>query len=152
MHGLNLSLAAIAAASLSMNLNYRDEFGVVLFSEKVNVFKRIDQPKDLDQVISGVLDILPEGRTNIGLGLAAGVREIRRTNIENRIGILLTDGWQNIGHDPLRLAGQFPKLHVLNLPGGNPELSRKIAQAGRGLFLPLRDMFDVPHAVLTCLN
>jgi len=34
----NLSMAAIAVTSLAMNLDARDEYGVVLFSGKVNVF------------------------------------------------------------------------------------------------------------------
>ena len=152
MQGINLSMAAIAVASLATNLDYRDEYGVVLFSEKVNIFKRINQPKSLDKVISGVLDILPEGRTNIDLGLSTGLKEIRRTNIDHKVGILLTDGWQNIGQDPVIIATKFPILHVINLPGGNPDLSRKIAKSGGGYFIPLRDMFDVSRAIVTCLR
>lgn len=151
MQGLNLSIAAIAAASLAMNLNYRDEYGIVIFSEKVNIFKRVGQPKHLDGVISGILDILPEGRTNISIGLHAGLEELRRTNIQNRIGILLTDGWQNIGEDPIKVALQFPQLHVINLPGGHPVLSKKIAEAGKGCFVPVNDMLDVSKAIVTCL-
>lgn len=127
MQGEKLSMSAIAAASLALNLEYRDEYSVVLFSEKVNVFKRMDQGLHLDRVISGVLDILPEGRTHIGLGLSVGLEELHRSRAEQRFGILLTDGWQNVGHDPEVIAGKFPVLHVINLPGGNPDLSRKIA-------------------------
>ena len=152
MQGINLSMAAIAVASLAMNLDYKDEYGVVLFSERVNIFKRIDQPKHLDQVISGVLDILPEGRTNIGLALSVGLREIRRTGIDHKVGILLTDGWQNMGPDPVSVAGKFPRLHVINLPGGSPELSKRIAKAGKGYFVPLKDRFDVFKAIITCLQ
>ena len=151
MQGLNLSIAAIAAASLAMNLNYRDEYGIVIFSEKVNIFKRVGQPKHLDGVISGILDLLPEGRTDISIGLHAGFDELRRTNIQNRIGILLTDGWQNIGEDPIKVALQFPQLHVINLPGGQPVLSKKIAKAGRGCFVPVNEMLDVSKAIVTCL-
>jgi Mg-chelatase subunit ChlD len=151
MQGLNLSIAAIAAASLAMNLNYRDEYGIVIFSEKVNIFKRVGQPKHLDGVISGILDLLPEGRTDISMGLHAGLEELRRTNIQNGIGILLTDGWQNIGEDPIKIALQFPQLHVINLPGGQPVLSKKIAQAGKGCFVPVNDMLDVSKAIVTCL-
>jgi hypothetical protein len=97
-------------------------------------FKRIDQPTHLDQVIRGVLDVLPEGRTNIGIGLSAGLEELRRSHIQNKIGILLTDGWQNIGQDPISIALKYPQLHVINLPGGHPVLSRKISQAGKGVF------------------
>lgn len=152
MQGVNLSMAAIAVASLAMNLDYKDEYGVVLFSERVNIFKRIDQPKHLEKVVSGVLDILPEGRTNIGLALSAGLREIRRTRIDNKIGILLTDGWQNMGQDPVAVASKYPRLNVINLPGGNPELSKRIAKAGKGYFVPLRDMLDVSKAIITCLQ
>ena len=151
MQGLNLAIAAIAAASLAMNLNYRDEYGIVIFSEKVNIFKRVDQPKHLDEVISGILDLLPEGRTDISIGLHAGLEELRRTNIQNRIGILLTDGWQNIGQDPIKIALQFPQLHVINLPGGLPVLSKKIAEAGKGCYVPVNDMLDVSKAIVTCL-
>ncbi|TRZ54277.1 VWA domain-containing protein [bacterium] len=151
MQGLNLAIAAIAAASLAMNLNYRDEYGIVIFSEKVNIFKRVGQPKHLDGVISGILDLLPEGRTDISIGLHAGLEELRRTNIQNRIGILLTDGWQNIGQDPIKIALQFPQLHVINLPGGQPVLSKKIAEAGKGCYVPINDMLDVSKAIVTCL-
>jgi len=152
MQGMKLSMAAIAVASLAMNLDYGDEYGIVLFSERVHPLKRIDQAMDIDQVICGVLDVLPEGRTNLGLGLSAGLREIQRSRVEQRVGILLTDGWQNVGYDPIALAAKFPKLHVINLPGGAPEISQKIAKAGRGLFMPATDMLDVPKAVLAALE
>jgi hypothetical protein len=152
MQGANLSMAATAVAALAMNLDHRDEYAVVLFSEKVHIFKGIDQARHLDQVISGVLDILPEGRTNIGLGLSAGLQQIHRSGVDDRFGILLTDGWQNVGDDPVGLAAKFPKLHVINLPGGHPELSKRIARNGKGQFVPMKDMLDVPKAILSCLN
>lgn len=123
-----------------------------MFSEKVSLLKRIDQAVPIDKVISQILDVLPEGRTNLGLGLSAGFREIQRSPVEHRIGILLTDGWQNIGHDPVVVASKFPRLHVINLPGGAPELSEKIAKAGRGRLVPTTDMLDIPRAVLTALE
>ena len=152
MYGENLSMAAIAVASLAMNLDLKDEYGVVFFSEKVNVYKHIDQKKHIDEVIKSVLDILPEGRTNIELGLSAGFQEIQRSSIADRMGILLTDGWQNIGRDPMELARRFPKLHVINLPGGSSELSKKISKAGKGKYIMLQSIFDVPKAILCCLN
>jgi Mg-chelatase subunit ChlD len=152
MQGVNLSFAAIAASSLAMNLNYKDQYGVILFSEKVNIFKRIDQPKYLDEVLSGILNILPEGRTNIGIGLSAGLEELQRTNLQHKIGILLTDGWQNVGTDPIKLALKFPRLHVINLQGGDPVLSKKIAEVGKGYFIPINDILDVSKAIVTCLK
>lgn len=151
MHGSNLSIAAIAASSLAMNLDFKDDYGIVLFSEKYHVFKRIDQPRHLDEVIRGILDILPEGRTNIAIGLTAGLQELRRSNVQQKMGILLTDGWQNVGQDPIKIALRFPQLHVINLPGGNVKLAKEIARAGRGRFIPLDDMLDVSKAIITCL-
>jgi Mg-chelatase subunit ChlD len=99
----------------------------------------------------GVLDILPEGRTNISLGLSAGLQQIQKSGVDERFGILLTDGWQNVGRNPIETAARFPRLHVISLPGGNPELSRRIARAGKGHFIPLRQMTDVSKAILRCL-
>ena len=152
MQGENLSMAAIAVTSLAMNLDARDEYGVVLFSEKVNIFKRVDQAMPLDRVINEIMNIRPEGRTNIELGLSRGLKEIQRSTIDSKIGILLTDGQQNVGLDPLVVAGNFPKLHVINLPGGKPDLSKKMAECGRGSFIPLKSMFDVPKAIVKCLQ
>ncbi len=152
MQGLNLSMAAIATSSLAMNLNVRDQYGVILFSERFNVFKGIDQPKYLDEVLSGILNSLPEGRTNIGVGLSAGLKELQKTNVQHKMGILLTDGWQNIGSDPVKIAPKFPRLHVISLPGGNPVLARKIAQVGRGYFIPINGLLDISRAIVTCLN
>ncbi len=152
MQGTKLSMAAVAVGSLAMNLDGEDEYGIVLFSERVNLLKRIDQAMHIDRVISQVLDILPEGRTNLCLGLSAGLREIQRSRVEQRIGILLTDGWQNLGHDPIALAAKFPQLHVINLPGGSPELSGKIAKAGRGRCVTATDVLQVPSAVLATLQ
>jgi len=152
MQGTKLSMAAIAVASLALNLDYGDEYGIVLFSERVHVLKRIDQAMHIDEVIRRVLDVLPEGRTNLGLGLSAGLSEIQRSPVDHRIGILLTDGWQNVGHDPIHLAARFPKLHVINFPGGAPEVSHRIARSGRGSFMSATDLLDVPKAVLAALE
>ena len=151
MQGEKLSMAAIAVASIAMNLDRKDEYSVVLFSEQVNILKRVDQQKPLDEVIRKVLEILPGGRTNIGLGLLAGLKEINRSVTEHKTAILLTDGQQNTGHDPLPLARRFPQLHVISLPGGKPSFAQEIARCGRGHFISLNNMLDVPKAILKCL-
>lgn len=152
MQGENLSMAAIAVASMAMNLDGRDEYGVVLFSEKVNLFKSVTQRKPLDAVIRNVLDILPGGRTDIRLGLLAGLQEIHRSTVEQKTAVLITDGQQNAGGDPLPVARRFPRLHVINLPGGKAEFSERIARVGKGHFIPLRTLFDVPKAMIRCLG
>ncbi|MCB2185644.1 MAG: VWA domain-containing protein [Deltaproteobacteria bacterium] len=152
MQGEKLSLAAIAVASLALNLDARDEYGVVLFSEKAKITKRVDQALPLDRVLNEILNLRPEGRTNLELGISTGLRELQRSTIEGKIGILLTDGQQNVGGDPLPPAGRFPKLHVINLPGGKAEFAKKIAACGRGSYVALQGMHDVPKAILQCLR
>jgi len=125
---------------------------VVLFSERVNILKRIDQQKPLDEIIRQVLEIVPEGRTDIGAGLLAGLNEINRATSEQKMAILLTDGQQNMGHDPLALARRFPQLHVINLPGGKEDFSQKIAKCAKGEFIKVNNMLDVPKAILKCLS
>jgi hypothetical protein len=152
MQGENLSIAAIAATSMAINLDHKDEYGVILFSEQANHYKRIDEQKMIDEVIKGILDIQPGGRTNICIGLLAGLREIQRSTIDQKIGILLTDGQQNIGNDPMLMARKYPQLHVINLPGGKPDLSKKIAECGKGHYIPLKNILDVPKAIVRCLD
>jgi hypothetical protein len=152
MQGINLSMAAIATSSLAMNLNLKDQYAVILFSDRFNIFKKIDQPRYLDDILTGILTSLPEGRTNIGAGLSAGLGELQRANVQHRIGILLTDGWQNAGIDPVKVAMRFPQLHVVGLPGGNPVLSKKIAKVGRGHFLAVNSILEIPKAIATCLS
>jgi len=152
VQGEKLAMAAVAVASIATNLEGRDEYGVVLFSERVNILKRIDQQKPLDEIIRQVLEIVPEGRTDIGAGLLAGLNEINRATSEQKMAILLTDGQQNMGHDPLALARRFPQLHVINLPGGKEDFSQKIAKCAKGEFIKVNSMLDVPKAILKCLS
>ena len=152
MQGEKLSMAATAVASLAINLDYGDEYGLVIFSDKARIMKRIDQAMSVDRVIREVLNVLPEGRTDLSLGLSAGLHEIERSRVEQRIGILATDGWQNLGHDPAGLAARFPRLNVIGFPGGSSEHSEKMARAGRGRLVLASDMLDVPKAIRMVLD
>ncbi|HOK07613.1 MAG TPA: vWA domain-containing protein [Syntrophales bacterium] len=152
MQGEKLAMAACTCASLAVNLDARDDYAVVLFSERVKVCKGLDQAVGLDEILRTVLEVRPEGRTDIGVGLEAGLREIRRSGLEKRMGILLTDGQQNVGQDPLAVARRYPQLHVILLPGGNRRLAEEIAAKGRGGLIGLKTILDVPRAVLQCLQ
>jgi len=151
MKGRKMAMAALAAASLALNVEKTDEYGVILFTEDTEQAKGIRQPTPFRQVVRHILGIVPDGCTDIALGLQGGLRELHRSQAQEKIGILLSDGWKNMGADPLTVARQFPRLHVIGLPGGDPAMCQKIATAGKGYFMPVRELVDMPRALKLCL-
>jgi Mg-chelatase subunit ChlD len=151
MKGRKMAMAALAAASLALNIQRTDEYAVVLFTEDTELAKGVRQPVRFRRVVRHILRIAPEGCTDIALGLRDGLRELRRSQAQDKTGILLSDGWRNMGSDPLTVARRFSRLHVIGLPGGDSTACDEIAAAGRGQFVPVHELADVPHAVRTCL-
>ncbi len=98
-----------------------------------------------------ILEMKPEGCTDVAEGLKIGLSESRRANALHNVGILVSDGWLNTGKDPLPLVRQFSRLHVVELPGGDHELCARIARIGNGVVVPVRELNEVPSAVRRCL-
>lgn len=151
MRGQKMAMAALATASLALNIEKTDEYGVVLFTEDTERAKGIRQPSPFRQVVRHILGIVPDGCTDIALGLQGGLRELHRSRARERIGVLLSDGWKNMGDDPLLIARRFPRLHVIGLPGGDPAMCKKIAAAGKGHFVPVHELAEMPRALRFCL-
>jgi Mg-chelatase subunit ChlD len=151
MKGRKMAMAALAAASLALNIERSDEYGVVLFTEDTERAKGIRHSTPFRHVVRHILGIVPDGCTDVALGLQDGLRELRRSQAQDKTGILLSDGWKNMGGDPLTVARRFPTLHVIGLPGGDPAMCEEIAAAGKGRFVPVHDLADVPRALRVCL-
>jgi uncharacterized protein with von Willebrand factor type A (vWA) domain len=151
MRGQKMAMAALATASLALNIEKTDEYGVVLFTEDTEHIKGMRQPSPFRQVMHHILGIKPDGCTDIALGLQAGLRELHRSQAQEKIGILLSDGWKNMGDDPVMTARRFSKLYVIGLPGGDPVMCQKIAAAGKGYFVPVHELAEIPRALRVCL-
>ncbi len=153
MSGENMAIAAVAAAVLALKLHPED-LSVVVFEDKANAVTHLDVPDPADEVVRRMLDQPVRGYTNIEAALALGAAELERGRNPRRSGLLITDGVVTAGGDPVPLAHRFPHLFVLLTEDYkmNPELCRRLADAGHGDVFPVRTYRDLPARLLDVAN
>ena len=151
MRGSKAVAAALATATLILNLRPADEWGLVTFADQGRTVRAISRRRPQEEIIREILDMQPQGCTDIARGLESGLMEIARAQSYDHIGIVISDGWLNTGPDPLPLVRQFTRLHLIELPGGDHEFCTRMAQVGRGVVAPVRELEEVPWAVRRCL-
>jgi Mg-chelatase subunit ChlD len=152
MRGSKSAAAALVAAVLLLNLRPDDRFAVTGFSDEARVIRPLGPRKVHERILQDILDIRPGGCTDIAKGLKSGICELNKAGACHRIGILVSDGWLNTGHEPLPLAREFRRLHVIELPGGDHDLCEKMGAAGHGVVTPVRELAEIPSAVKRCLR
>jgi MoxR-like ATPase/Mg-chelatase subunit ChlD len=155
MAGRKILTAALCTGVLSHALK-DEEFAVLLFSGKTCVLKKMTGQKDLHKLIREILEQQPEGYTDIKGALDTGLKQMANASFKAKIGVLITDGIHTTG-DPVPTAEEYPALHVLATPSPrgkvvNFENCRRLAKAGKGKFLVLRNYEDVPSTVLRLLR
>ncbi len=153
MSGENMAIAAVAAAVLALKLHPED-LSVVVFEDKATAVTHLDVPDPATEVVRRMLDQPVRGYTNIAAALELGAAELERGRSPRRSGLLITDGVVTAGGDPLPLAHRFPKLFVLLTEDYkmNPELCRRLADAGHGDVFPVRTYHDLPARLLDVAN
>jgi len=158
MYGRLLLNAALTTSVLAYNME-KEDFAIVLFNSTAMVMKKINQKKQIIDIIDDILDSEAVGFTNIYIGLEKGLKELNKVkeNRKSRFGILITDGNYNRGDDPIILAKKYPKLHVIGMPAENDadrgiDTCRDLAQAGRGKFYAVKDYKEIPRALIELLS
>ena len=158
MYGRLLLNAALTTSVLAYNME-KEEFAIILFNSTAMTLKKIDQKKPVITIIDEILDSEAVGFTNISIGLEKGLKELNKIKEKTRqkFGILITDGNYNRGKDPITLAKNFPKLHVIGMPADNDadrgiETCRELANAGRGKFFAVKDYKEIPRALIELLS
>lgn len=99
-----LQIASESVVALLDHLDEDDQFGMVLFDDKAYLMKKITSVKeiDMDALKREILDISPDGGTNLERGYAKATSlfdqypEFNEQEYENRI-IFLTDAMLNLG-------------------------------------------------------
>lgn len=158
MYGRLLLNAALTTSVLAYNME-KEDFAIVLFNSTAMILKKINQKKQVIEIIDDILDSEAVGFTNIYIGLEKGLKELNKVkeNRKRRFGILITDGNYNRGDDPIILAKKYPKLHVIGMPAENDadrgiDTCRDLAQAGRGKFYAVKDYKEIPRALIELLS
>ena len=132
MTGEKVALVAVAAAILRLKLG---AVGLVAFDTNAHTLVGLGQVLPVREVVRRVLMVPAQGYTHIHAGLECGLEQLRRSRRRERVGLLLSDGIYNMGHDPVRMASRYPSLHVVQLGRDLPQGRRScvgMAQAGRG--------------------
>jgi Mg-chelatase subunit ChlD len=153
MSGENMAIAAVAAAVLALKLRPED-LCVVVFEDQAEAVTHLEVADPPDEVVRRMLDQPVRGYTNVAAALELGAAELERGRNPRRSGLLITDGVVTAGGDPLPLAHRFPHLHVLLTEDYkmNPELCRRLADAGHGDVFPVRAFRDLPARLLDVAN
>ncbi len=152
MQGSKALTAALASAVLLLNIFPEDSYTVIGFSEHARTIRALGKQKIQENVIKDLLDVRPDGCTDLAVGLEAAHLALSADSKSRHVGILISDGWINTGHDPLPVVSKFDRLHVIELPGGDPALCNDMAKAGNGLRIKVHDLSEVPSAIQACLT
>ena len=153
MSGENMAIAAVAAAVLALKLEPED-LSVVVFEDKAKAVTRLETADPAEEVVRRMLDQPVRGYTNIRAALELGAAELERGRNPRRSGLLITDGVATVGGDPLPMAHRFPRLFVLLTEDYkmDPELCRRLADAGHGDVFPVSTYRDLPSRLLDVAN
>jgi len=158
MYGRLLLNAALTASVLAYNME-KEDYAIILFNSTAMTLKKIDEKKPITTIIDDILDSEASGFTNIHVGLEKGLRELNKVKKKprNQFGILITDGNYNRGEDPLFLAENYPKLHVIGMPAENDadrgiDTCKEIASKGRGKFYAVKNYKEIPRTLIELLS
>ena len=159
MYGRTLLNAALTTSVLAYNME-KENYSIVLFNSTAMILKKInDIQKSISNIIDDILDSEAVGFTNIQIGLEKGLKELNKVkeHNKNKFGILITDGNYNRGDNPIKIAKNYPKLHVIGMPAENDadrgiDTCREIAKAGQGKFYAVTDYKEIPRALINLLS
>ncbi len=110
--------------------------------------------KDVESVISDLLETPATGHTNIEDGLRTGLNELEKARTRERLGVIITDGECTRGYHPEEVAIKYPKLCVIMTEGPvqNLEFCMKLARLGKGKMYKVKDFNEVPRVLYNLLR
>jgi MoxR-like ATPase/Mg-chelatase subunit ChlD len=152
MKGRAIFHAALALAAVAVRVR-DDPFAVVAFWREAAVLKRLDEAVPLDALLDRLLSLSGRGLTDIGLGLRAGLDELEGSGVQERIGLLFSDGLQTAGEPAGLVAAAFPTLHVVATGQDTESLKRcrALAAAGNGRCAQVERVGGIAGAINACL-
>lgn len=151
MRGSKALAAALASAVLLLNLFPDDSYTVIGFSEHARIIRPLGSQRVHEDILQELLNVRPDGCTDLCAGIGAAKVALAKDTKSRKIGILVSDGWLNTGGDPLAMVSSFDRLHVIELPGGDPDLCNQMAKLGKGIKILVKELAEVPAAVRQCL-
>ena len=145
--------AALASAILAYSMR-KDDYCVIAFNTKAFLIKKFHEEVKVQDIVDRILDLEAIGHTNIEDSLILGAKELKKLKTRFKWAILFTDGVYNKGKDPRYLAKEFPKLHVINLPGKKwgQKVCQDLARLGGGKYVAVAKYSEAPRALMKILR
>jgi len=153
MSGDKLAIATAAIAVLAFRLKTVD-YLLITFNDRPSVLKRVNQPKNLDDLISDLLDAHAGGYTNIEWALVKGKEELSLAETRNRVGIIVTDGNFTVGDDPSEAASRYKRLFVIMTESHDcqPGICEGMAGRGGGRMYAVANFDEIPRVLYRVLR
>lgn len=153
MSGDKLAIATAAIAVIALRLRMVD-YLVVTFNDRPKVVKRLDDEKNLDDLLASLLDFTASGYTNIEEALRKGAEELSRADTKNQVGVLITDGNYTVGKDPSGPASSFRKLFVIMTKSHDcrADVCEDAARSGKGRMYPVSGFDEIPRVLYNVLR
>jgi Mg-chelatase subunit ChlD len=148
------SVEAATATAATALATETDELGVVAFGISAEVLKSGPDELPPKELVRRVLGLRPHGLTDLSAGLSAGRQLLAGMRSSVHIAIVMTDGVQNHGTDPLLAATSFQHLNVLATTDSPWRLRQceRLAAAGRGRCLGYASLDRLPAVISTLLS
>jgi gas vesicle protein GvpN len=153
MSGDKLAMATAAIAVLAFRLKTVD-YILITFNDRPTVLKRVNQTKNLDDLISDLLEARAGGYTNIEWALRKGREELSSSITRNQVGILITDGNYTVGADPAEAAMLYKRLFVIMTESHDcqPVTCAGIAKNGGGHMYSVSSFDEIPQVLYKVLR
>lgn len=145
--------AALTSAILAYSMR-KDDYSVIAFNTKAFLIKKFREEVKVQDIVDRILDLEAIGHTNIEHALQLGSKELKAIKTRFKWAILFTDGVYNKGKDPRYLAKEFPKLHVINLPGKKwgQKVCQDLARYGGGKYVAVSKYSEAPRALMKIIR
>ena len=153
MSGDKLAIATAAIAVIALRLKMVD-YLVVTFNDRPKVVKRLDDDKNLDDLLASLLDFSASGYTNIDEALKKGAEELSHADTRNQVGVLITDGNYTVGKDPSASASSFRKLFVIMTKSHDcrADVCEDAARSGKGRMYTVSGFDEIPRVLYNVLR
>ena len=145
--------AALSSAILAHSMR-KDDYSVIAFNTKAFLIKKFNEELKVQDIVDRILDLEAIGHTNIEDALKLSSKELKKLKTRFKWAILFTDGVYNKGKDPRYLAKEFPKLHVVNLPGKKwgQKVCQDLAKLSGGKYVAIAKYSEAPRALMKILR
>lgn len=137
MRGLQMALAAVAAAALALASDGLVDCSVLAFNRDVVVLQAQGTRRRPEALVRDILALRPGGTTNLELALRTAAAQLARVEVSERLALVLSDCQATAGGDPMTALSGVNRVHVLGISADSESErnGRELARRTGGRYL-----------------